>query len=279
MRAREYLKAQVQEDNFRFFGGTSDEEIEQIVDNWMNDQSRSANVFNTINTILPSANKILDMASGCGTGVFYGLLNGFDMWGIDPEEWKHVFIRKKAEEHGYPEEWLDRFYKGVGENLPFSDSSFDCVMSWYTLEHVQDLKACIKEMIRVTKPGGGVYIVCPNYIGTFEPHYMIPWLPLLPKNLAKAYLGFRNKPVEGLKTLMYVTPFKIQRILEKISIENSGLNFEVIDVHYLNFLKRTGVKKGWKSKIKHQRAKLSRSWNIMFKDVNSINLFIKIHKK
>lgn len=88
-----------------------------------------------------------------------------------------------------------------------------CNVLYYTVEHVQDLKACIKEMIRITKSGGGIYIVCPNYIGTFKPDYKIPWLPLLPKNLAKAYLGFRNKPVEGLQTLMYVISFKIQRNL------------------------------------------------------------------
>lgn len=32
------------------------------------------------------------------------------------------------------------FFKGVGEELPFEDDFLDAVISWYTLEHVQNLE-------------------------------------------------------------------------------------------------------------------------------------------
>lgn len=43
---------------------------------------------------------------------------------------------------------------GVGEKLPFNDSTFDSVLSLAVLEHVRDPFKCAKEIIRVLKPGG-----------------------------------------------------------------------------------------------------------------------------
>ncbi|OOM77948.1 hypothetical protein CLPUN_21210 [Clostridium puniceum] len=57
------------------------------------------------------------MACGCGTSVFYRLLNGYDVYGIDPEQWKRDFIDMKINEPGFPVEWKEKFYKGVGEQL------------------------------------------------------------------------------------------------------------------------------------------------------------------
>jgi SAM-dependent methyltransferase len=49
--------------------------------------------------------------------------------------------------------------------LPFDDSSFDCVVSFGVLEHVPDDVASLKEIRRVLKPGGILFI-------TFLPYHM-----------------------------------------------------------------------------------------------------------
>lgn len=43
---------------------------------------------------------------------------------------------------------------GVGEMLPFSDNSFDAVISMAVLEHVKDPFRCADELARILKPGG-----------------------------------------------------------------------------------------------------------------------------
>ncbi|MDA8669789.1 class I SAM-dependent methyltransferase, partial [Flavobacteriales bacterium] len=43
---------------------------------------------------------------------------------------------------------------GSGEDLPYSDNVFDLIVSTDVLEHVLDLNAVLKEIIRVLKPGG-----------------------------------------------------------------------------------------------------------------------------
>jgi len=51
--------------------------------------------------------------------------------------------------------------RGVGEVLPFKDSSFDAVISIAVLEHVKNPFQCAAELIRVLKPGGDLYCCVP----------------------------------------------------------------------------------------------------------------------
>ena len=50
---------------------------------------------------------------------------------------------------------------GVGEELPFSDGSFDAVFSFSVLEHVRDPFRCAQEVVRVLKPGGDLLCAVP----------------------------------------------------------------------------------------------------------------------
>jgi SAM-dependent methyltransferase len=54
------------------------------------------------------------------------------------------------------------------ELLPFDDGDFDFVMSQEVLEHVGDPLAVLREMCRVLRPGGLLYLQVPFIIG-FHP--------------------------------------------------------------------------------------------------------------
>jgi ubiquinone/menaquinone biosynthesis C-methylase UbiE len=49
-----------------------------------------------------------------------------------------------------------------GANLPYSDNSFDCVISVDVHEHLEDPNPFTKELWRVTKPEGKVIVTVPN---------------------------------------------------------------------------------------------------------------------
>ena len=49
--------------------------------------------------------------------------------------------------------------RGIGEQLPFPDQSFDFLSMGYALRHVSDLKTAFSEYRRVLKPGGIVLVL------------------------------------------------------------------------------------------------------------------------
>lgn len=51
------------------------------------------------------------------------------------------------------------FYNG--RILPFGDSSFDAVVSFQVLEHVEDLESVLNELVRVAKPGAQFLLTAP----------------------------------------------------------------------------------------------------------------------
>ncbi|AEG80886.1 demethylmenaquinone methyltransferase [Corynebacterium ulcerans] len=75
---------------------------------------------------------------------------------------------------------------GDGMQLPFADNSFDAVTISYGLRNVHDYQAALREMARVTKPGGRLTIAefsTPNVPGfkTIYKEYLTRLLPLIAK--------------------------------------------------------------------------------------------------
>jgi len=54
------------------------------------------------------------------------------------------------------------FYKG--ESLPYKDNFFRVVGSFTVLEHVENPVVFLNEQIRITKPGGYIIVICPNFL-------------------------------------------------------------------------------------------------------------------
>lgn len=52
-----------------------------------------------------------------------------------------------------------RFQKGIAQEIPFEDESFDIVSSRYAFHHFADPKPVLSEMVRVCKPDGHLIIV------------------------------------------------------------------------------------------------------------------------
>jgi len=241
MNAKNFLYENLKNEFKSTTGLADDNYLINLTNDWMNDANNSTERFKTHQLYFPQANKILDMATGCGTFLFYGLLNGFDVEGVEPEKWKLEFLKKKIIEKNYPLDWEKKIFPSFGENLPFDDEYFDVCSTYQTLEHVSNVQECLVEMLRVTKKGGGLHIICPDYRSTFEGHYRISWLPLFPRPLAKIYLRLRGKNPNYLDTINYVTEKRIRIILNKIATEKN-YNIKIINVKKQNYLSHPKVK-------------------------------------
>jgi ubiquinone/menaquinone biosynthesis C-methylase UbiE len=77
--------------------------------------------------------------------------------------------------------------KGVAESIPFPDASFDLVMLDNVLEHVTDRPLTLREVRRVLKPGGLLYMVTPKPFSVYslwnDPHYDLAGLVLMPRRM------------------------------------------------------------------------------------------------
>lgn len=104
--------------------------------------------------LVPEKNaKILDV--GCGTGANLEMLAQYGQArGVDVSDDALEFCRKKG---------LDA-QKGLAEELPFEDESFDLVTALDVVEHLDDDIAGLKEMHRVLKTGGKTLIFVPAFM-------------------------------------------------------------------------------------------------------------------
>lgn len=151
--------------------------------------------------------RILDLGAGLG-GLSAALASrGGLVVGIEPgEAWRDIAAeRVKAAGRG-------RVVAATGELLPLRDNSIDLVVSLQVLEHVRDPRRVIQEIYRVLRPGGVAFIAYENYLGFWEPHYDVPWFPLLPKSLGALYLKVRRRDPRFLwESITYTTYPSVRR--------------------------------------------------------------------
>ena len=86
---------------------------------------------------------------------------------------------------------------GAGEQLPFGDTSFDLVIAWDVVEHVQNPALLLAELARVLRPGGRVLLTVINRFAFRDPHYHLPLLNWLPRPLAEAIIERRGRSKRG----------------------------------------------------------------------------------
>lgn len=104
-----------------------------------------------------------------------------------------------------------------GGTFPAADASYDFVVSFQVLEHVNSTEHIIDESIRILKPGGIMYHVSPNYGSFYEGHYNLIWLPFLNKTLGRYYLKMLRRYTPYYESLNIIKPGAAERVLRRRS--------------------------------------------------------------
>jgi 2-polyprenyl-3-methyl-5-hydroxy-6-metoxy-1,4-benzoquinol methylase len=102
-----------------------------------------------------------------------------------------------------------------GGTFPVPDASYDFVVSFQVLEHVNSTEHIIDESIRILKAGGIMYHVAPNYHSFYEGHYKVIWLPFLNRTLGRYYVKMLRLDGPYYELLNIIKPYGVERILRR----------------------------------------------------------------
>jgi SAM-dependent methyltransferase len=102
------------------------------------------------------------LENGCGVGIYLERLSPHSQLAVGLE-----FDLQRAQEAHIKSPLV---LNAAGENLPLADESFDFMLSHEVLEHVQDDRRCVEEMVRVLAPSGRIAVFVPNRGYPFETH-------------------------------------------------------------------------------------------------------------
>jgi ubiquinone/menaquinone biosynthesis C-methylase UbiE len=145
--------------------------------------------------------KILDV--GCGAGHILAQLPGDLRHGVDLSQ----FMVKRAQERLGSQA---KIVNGDAEKLPYDDASFDRVLASSLLSHVLHPEVVIRELKRVTKPGGRVVIsICMED----QIEKGIRWMRAL--GLGRLFLGSSSQP-QVYNTEYHLHHFSLKRLREVV---------------------------------------------------------------
>jgi SAM-dependent methyltransferase len=104
------------------------------------------------------------LENGCGLGVYIGRLRAFTphVHGLE-----YDFERAAEAGRRCPPSLV---VCAAGEALPYPADCFDAMLSNEVIEHVQDDRAAVREMVRALRPGGRLVLFCPNRWYPVETH-------------------------------------------------------------------------------------------------------------
>jgi len=126
---------------------------------------------------------VLDVGCGDAGALIAFAEEGANAAGIETFETSLERGRLRASDHAVQVD----LKKGAAESIPFPDNSFDLVMLDNVLEHVNDRPLTLREIRRVLKPGGLLYMVTPKPFSLYslwnDPHYDLAGLVLMPRRM------------------------------------------------------------------------------------------------
>lgn len=130
--------------------------------------------------------------------------------------------------HGEP---LAGAVRGDGMWLPVADGAVDVCFSSNVLEHVPDPQRMLAEMIRVTRPGGIIYLAFTNWYSPWGGHEMAPWHYLGAGYAARRYIRrTHRRPKNYPGTSLF--PVHVGRMLRTVRFRPDVVLLDALPRYY-----------------------------------------------
>ena len=180
-----------------------------------------------IETLKPfrSLKNAMTLDIGCGTGgiAIAFALNGAKVVASDPGKSALKIGAVRASEEKEEVEWLI----SKGENSPFVDSSFDLIICNDVIEHVESPKGLAKELYRLLKNKGILYLTSPNKYSPYnifwDDHTGLPFITIMPQSLQDYYLKLSGLSEKGLPYAL--KPLGYSRLIKVLA----GAGFKIYE--------------------------------------------------
>lgn len=153
------------------------------------------NILHELGSEMNPGATILDFGCGNGMLVYQLRKEAYNAFGVDILN-SFEGGQKRCEDEGLiAGECIFHTIPMDYYRIPFADDTFDCVISFYALEHVQNWEQSLAEIKRVLKPGGTSLHIFPSRYSLIEPHIFVPFACFLQGYHYLAFwalLGIRN---------------------------------------------------------------------------------------
>ena len=183
----------------------------------------SENQFSLVRyfTDLRPGQRLLDLGCGFGSFVLVCRKAGVEAMGADLAEFQIHFARQRLALE-LPEDQPTKVYHDLdAQSTGLPGAAYDVITAWNLLEHVSDYHRVLQEAYRLLKPGGFFFLTAPNYFAfRQEAHYHVPWVPLLPRPLARRYLHWLGRKTAFFdQHIHYVTNRGVLRALKRMGFQ------------------------------------------------------------
>lgn len=180
--------------------------------------------------------------------------------GMDVDEHLAAGARIRAEERGV----RASFTVGLGESMPFADNSFDVAICVNVLEHVADHRDTVRELVRVVKPGGYIYLDGPNRLAPAwaksDPHFQAPGVSFLPNRVGE-FVAKRLLKQPAYDVGVFPIAARVRRMLKESGAEIEWSNWGIASD---SLLLRRGTVSGNESRLARYRAEIDFNLRTMF---------------
>lgn len=162
---------------------------------------------------------VVDVGCGAaGKSLYYASLGAKKVYGLELLEKYKEEAEALAKDTGLSDKF--EFVAGDSANMPFEDNFADTIVVNDAMEHVAEPEITIKEMLRVLKPEGRIFINFPPYYHPMGAHLTdaiyIPWV----------HMFFSDDIlIEGYKELVKDVPDGVERIKFRISKDENGKEY------------------------------------------------------
>ncbi|MCD4760050.1 class I SAM-dependent methyltransferase, partial [archaeon] len=155
----------------------------------LNKSIKKKNKLNKLNEFLDPQEQKTCLDIGCGTGaISYALRKQGEIWhSIDSDESCVNMTLNLVKEN---------VHQMDATNTNFENNKFDTVIALDIIEHIEDDDSLVKELKRILKDNGKLYVTTPHISRTAVLNYIKNWIGLTPDKYGHVRPGYTTKQLK-----------------------------------------------------------------------------------